>query len=161
EELHRDLLAIVKVRDVHLPERRGRERRALDVAKYLRGSLAEALAERGLEIGEGVRGDLILELLELLTVHARQEAAHDREHLPELDEDAAEPEHPPEEAPSVPAIDALPPLLEPRGEHPLLEHGDGVTLADAPPEEADQPELDQVAREDDPEDEQRSEQPDE
>jgi hypothetical protein len=55
-----------------------------------------------------------LELLERLRVGAREEAPHDREHLAELDEHAAQLEHGGEQALGVLLIDALAPRFEPR-----------------------------------------------
>jgi hypothetical protein len=70
---------------------------SLDAGEELVGAFPKLSGAR-LEVGEGVRRHLILELLELLGVGAREEAAHDREHLAELDEDAAELQHAGEQA---------------------------------------------------------------
>jgi hypothetical protein len=100
-----------------------------------------------------VRRDGVLELLQLAGERAREEAAHDREDLAELDEDAAEPEHPAEEALRVLLVHALAAAGEPRRELAPEERAPpGRQLA----EDARERELHHVAREDHPEDEQRA-----
>ncbi len=99
---------------------------------------------------EGLRRDVVLELLELLRVHAREEAAHDREHLAELDEDAAETEHPLEQAARVLGVDATAPLFQPR-------RYEAIAVCVSLREEAPERELRHVAREDQTEDVERAE----
>ena len=78
-------------------------------------------------------------------------------HLAELDEDAAEPQHV-EQAPRVLPVDAPPPLAQP-GRHDALD--EPVAPAHLLAEDADEPELHEVAREDDAEGVERADEADE
>ena len=141
EHLHRDPLPALQHRGMHLAERGGGDGRALDRLEAVLRALAEAGQERALHVAEGLRGHLVLQALELLGERAREEPPEDAQHLPELDEDAAEPQHPPEQAPRVLLVDALAAGLDPP------RHG-----AAFGPQDADERELQHVAREDDRED---------
>ena len=78
----------------------------IDAREHRRRRLAEALLER---LGHDVprlRWHRVLQALELARVGVRQEAAHDREHLAELDVDPAQVEHAREQALGVAIVDA-------------------------------------------------------
>ena len=98
-----------------LTERRGRDGLALERREALVGLLAVGGDERALDVPERVRRDVVLQALELLREGPRQEPAEDGEHLTELDEDPAQPEHPAQQAPGVANVDPLPPRLQPGG----------------------------------------------
>ncbi len=131
----------------------------LDVLEALLGAPAEAPHEGLAHLVEGTRRHLVLQALELLGVHRRQEPAHDRQHLPELDVDAAQAKHAAEQALGVRFVDTPPPPPEPvRQAHPL---GPRLRVALLPAEELREPELQHVAREDEPEDPHRADEADE
>src|ERR1019366_844401 len=88
---HADALPVDELRHVHLPERGARDRLAIE-----RRESAHAIAELALEaigdLGIGPRRYLILERFELGPKLRREEVRHDREQLPDLDEEALQPE---------------------------------------------------------------------
>ncbi|MCZ7687526.1 MAG: hypothetical protein M5U28_55825 [Sandaracinaceae bacterium] len=116
EDLHGHLAAVLEPGLVHLPERRGGDGLLLDLRVELGRGPAEVVEEGPLELVEGSRRDLVLQRLELLRVHAREEPAHDREDLAELDVDAAQPQDRAQEAPRVHQVDALATPPQPVGQ---------------------------------------------
>jgi hypothetical protein len=112
EELDRQALAAVAARLVDLTEGRGRDRLARERRERLVGRLAEGAPERLGHLLVRLRRNFILKPLELLGVGARQERAHDREDLPQLDVDAAQPDEAAVHAARVAAVHSLPAVPE-------------------------------------------------
>ncbi len=158
EELHRHVRSVVEPGLVYLPQRRGCQRRVLDLREALVGLGVEARAEALLERGVRHRRHRVLQHLELLAVHVRQEPAHDRQHLTELDVDAAQPKDRVEEPVGVLVVHLAAAPLEPGRDDDVLLAGDGIIHVGA--EEPRERELRHVARKDDPEDPQGPRQPD-
>ena len=95
-----------------------------------------------------MRGHGILKSLEPLGVHGREKPAHARQHLPELDVDPAQLEHPGEQSLRVLLVDPGLSAAQPGGHHGFLAPGDGVRTP--APEDLQQAHLHQIAGENDP-----------
>jgi hypothetical protein len=144
EHLDRQPLAVGGAGLVDLAERRRGDRRLLEAGERRLGRLAERLLERLGDRRGTVGRHLVLQALELLGVRPRQERAHDRQDLAELDVDAAQPDEALVHAARVLAVDLLPAL--------------GGAVAPRPqPRERQRP---QVAQEDHPEHARRANQAD-
>ena len=89
--LDRDLLARRQARAVHLADRRRGDRPLVELGEQLARRLAELLAQALLDLGVGPRRHLVLQPLELGAELLGQKVRHDRDELPDLDEQPLQP----------------------------------------------------------------------
>ena len=87
---------------------------------------SKTLDERLFDLIERVRRHGVLQGLEALDVHRRQEPAHDRQNLTQLDVDAAKLQHPGQHPFGVPLVEAALPSAKPGRYDGLLMPGGGV-----------------------------------